>query len=208
MNQYLGTEFLAVLPDASASADFPQGQRRRTLDAGTGIRAVVPQDDLPYSSRQFPWVTTDRAEAAALRRFIVARAGRRTAFWVPSWRQDLELAAPAGGADSSIDIVRVGYSVHLWPGSGARRHLALCSHTSQFILRRVVSATDNGDGSETLELLGPNGEGSLGTAVGPTWLVMFLRLCRLDSDDVLIKWDGIVGSAVLTMRELPLEAPL
>lgn len=205
---YLGTPVFLEQPNRQLSVQEPQQLEAVVMDARTGVRTVEPRSPVPTKSRQMEMLAMDLGEAYVLRAFLHARVGRQKAFWSPTWQRDLVLAAAALSGAGDIVVRECGYATRLWPSSPARRHLLLLPPAGGAPLtRRVFAAVSNGDGTETLTLIGPAGETTHGVAIATTWLVCFLLLRRLDDDQVLFRWRGGAAVVPLPFRELPAEVP-
>lgn len=207
MSTYLGLDVLdQTVHDRAGSVEESLRRKLALLDGGTGAREADAQSGAPAPARPFLWTCLSRAAVAGLRAFLDARKGRCVPFWVPTYQQDLTLAADLGSGASSATIRWVGYALHLFPPGGARRHLALYEPGAALVYRRVTAATDPGTGlTESLALDSPAPR----LFPAATTVVSFLRLCRLDDDDVRIEWSGRgFAQAELRIRDLPAEAPV
>lgn len=173
------------------------------LDNGTGIRAADATFPAPAIARDMTWVAFTRAEVKALRAFIDARKGRAVPFWMPSWDDDMTLTAPVSAGVNVFTVQSMGYAANVFPAGPAHRYIYLLDGTTARF-GKVTGAVDNGDGTETITLLN-----NLTADISPaTTQISFLRLCRLDSDDVDIEWiTGGIATARLSIVELPAEVP-
>ena len=207
MTSYLGTEILLDVPHRVLIAQESHEVSTVVMDAQTGVRTVEVRDPVPARSRELEMLATDLGEAYELREFLHRRRGRQKALWLPSWQQDLVLDASELATSGTITVKACGYASNIWPLSPAKRHLMLRSRGGTTLLRHVDVAVDNGDGTETLTLTGPNGETQHGVAIDTSWLVSFLRLVRLDRDEVEFSWQGGVATVRIPIREIPQEVP-
>ena len=193
-------------PGSKAGRDDALNRGFSILDAGMGPRAAESPEIAPSAVRSYLWQADSHAEVAALRQFVDDCKGRLEAFWLPTLVYDLTWAN-APGTGSTLTIHSIGYSAGLFPGSGARRHLSFRQRFGTVrMYRMVTAAVDNGDGTETLTLDSP-----LDTAVTDPgdWIISFLRLCRMEDDQITIDWQGqAYAEAVLRFHELPAEAPI
>lgn len=203
---YLGTEVLEREADGENEQEDSLDRRFWVL-GDLGARSSLSQDAVGVISRPFRWKCATRAETAALRAFLDRRVGQLNAFWHPTGEMDLTPTAPIGSGVSAFDIYWANYSAGLFPGVGSRRHLSFRPvwAPGTTIYRKVLSAVDNGDGTEHLVLDAP-----MGQTVDPgNWLVSFMRLSRLSSDEAEISHLGNgIADATLPFVEIPLEAPL
>lgn len=176
-------------------------RRLALLDAITGQRAVDVMDSSPSVARAHVYTATPHIEGLVLRNFLLYQMGRGFGIFIPSWQNELTLAAPAASGATSITIERVGYAEQMFAPNSARRHLRLFSPFGNIDVG-VVDAVASGD-TETLTL-----DSGLWTAVDPaTWAICFRRWCRLDDDSTSIEWSARdFAEAVLRIREIPNEA--
>lgn len=206
MSLYLGLDVLdQAVHDRAGTVDESLRRKFALLDGGTGAREADAQSDAPAGARPFLWTCLSRAEVADLRAFLSARKGRCVPFWVPTYQQDLTLAADLASGASSATIRWVGYTAHMFPSGGGRRHVALYDPGASVAYRKVTAATDPGTGlTESLALDSPAPR----LFPAATTIVSFLRLCRLDEDEVRIQWTSRgFAQAELRLRDLPAEAP-
>lgn len=204
--QYQGYDVLDQrVHDRQGKLEEQSRRRFVLLDNVTGKRQAYIPTAAPAPLRTFLWTCASRAEVAQLRAFLDARKGRAVPFWLPSYQQDLVLAADAANAATSLTVQRIAYALQMFPSTGARRHLALYPHGGGTLTLRKVSDATDGDPTESLAL-----SSALPQAYpAATTIVSFLKLCRLEDDDVEIRWLGEnVARASLRFRELPNEAPV
>jgi hypothetical protein len=201
---YLGLDVLDGLPANEGAVQDGYVRRLEVLDPGPGLMTVDARDVAPDWVRPVLWRCTSRAGATELREFLARRRGRAVPFWLPTFDEDLTLAADALTSVSTLSIVSCGYSNLLFPLGPARRHLALQASPGTPIYRKVTAAVDNQDGTETL---------TLDTAIDRDLLagramISFLRYCRLDDDGPVIDWTGpAYCECALPVRELAAECP-
>lgn len=120
-------------------------------------------------------------QSLELRRFLHRLSGRLTAFWLPTGRADLALAAPvAQGA--TVLTVAAASCVQLL-ASPARRALCLRAPDGAVLPRRVSSARALDGGLE--ELTVTEALPAIPVSARVSWLV----LARLDADRVELSWE-------------------
>lgn len=206
---YLGYDVLdQVGHDRQGRIEESSLRRVDLVDGATGLRRGAPRTTAPAPVRPFVWTCPTRVAGEALRAFLAARQGRLVPFWLLTGQQDLTLSADVLGGATTLPVRWAGYTRHLFPDTGARRHVALYAAgagAGAQAMHRVTGASDPGSGTESLGLA----SGVPGPFPAATTVVSFLRLCRLDQDDVEIQWlSPGVCQAVLPVREIPQEAPL
>lgn len=201
--QFLGYDLLEESPNNRLDG---AGEFRRStsmIDSRTSLRAVDDRSGLATVLSGFNWFAYTRPEIAALKRFIHRRFGQAVPCWVPTYHNDLPLAEDAVGAAVSFDVKHVGYTEHQFPDT-ARRYIAFVEPSGAITPRKITSAVDNGDGTETItvSVALPAGGFPIATTVS------FLPLVRLASDDVELRWSSpIMVECDLPLVEVTREVP-
>lgn len=172
------------------------------LKSPVGITTVGFAETGPRLTRRVRWVCEGFAAVKVMRDFIDGRKGRAVPFWIPSMEDDMTILT-AVVFSQTFNITAIGYAANMFP-SLARRHIVIYRHIGQSrYYRRIVSAVDNGDGTETIGhdvLFG-------GTPSLPVqcWI---LRLCRLGEDRTRIEWVARnYAIAEFDAVEIPNEVP-
>jgi len=132
------------------------------------------------------WCGT-RTDVALLEAFLRQRMGRYRPFWVPSWTTDVELLSHA--ADAAGRTVLTVESALLararLNAEGARDLVGLTYAGAVVGPGRIVSATDNADGTESI---------TLDVADSDVWdsvaMVSWLRFVRLAQDEAELHWQA------------------
>jgi hypothetical protein len=204
VNQYLGIDVLERDPDGRIPRSDSFFREIARVGPVFGRIAVDDHQGVSAAIREFQWVMTNDQDVADFKAFVDLRAGRAIPFWLPSVEADLTLAANASSSDTTIKIVSVGYSLDFIPDTDARAHLCFRSGATLSYMK-VLSAVNNLDGTETLTL-----NGAIGYNMTPsTWMVSFMRYCRLEDDVLAIQFEGRDYATVrVRTRELPHEVAL
>lgn len=204
MAEYLGVPVLDLTePDRAAGIGDRFERRQLESNTQTGIRSFYTPGTVDATLRRLEWACFSRAEALAMREFLLGRRGRALPFWLSAWESDLPLATSYAASDPSIVIAYVGYAALVFPLGAARRHVQIRGNSGAYHQRRITNAVDNGNGTETLTL-----ETSIAEAVTAPGLVTFLRYSRLDADEITVTWTGGQFARVLVpVREIPRETP-
>lgn len=202
MTTYAGFEVLTEEPSRQPRDDA-FNREQNWMDTQTGDIGIDAKEKAPKPVRPFLWIAYSRAEVAALLAFMDARVGRLVPFWCPTWDADLLPTADIGASDSSITIESMGYTPHMFP-QRARRHLAITARDGTWRYRKVLSAVDNGNGTETIGLDAPLGVSIPKSAA----LVCFMPLYRMNGDDYELFWHtAATAECKLQMVEIPNEVP-
>lgn len=197
---------LTVLTEDPNRREDPQYTARRAkvrIDSVTGPFTEVEQSTSQRQLRPFSWYMGSRADINAFRAFLAERKGRLVPFWIPTWHHDLSLNAEALIATSEIVVDNINYTRHQFNDTETwRRHLAFIKIGSgvQFI-KRIDGAIES-TATEALTLNSALGEG----LVPGDWMLSFLTLCRLETDDITLHWHSpTIAEAVFNVIELPNE---
>lgn len=206
MTSYLGIDVVDINFNRTGAIRESVNRKYDLLDSETGKRFSDEHAPAPAPIRPFTWTAFGRQEIAALRSFIDARHGKAIPFWLPSYQWDLTLAEDLASGSAIATVQWVRYAQQMFGLTGARRHVALWQlgiGTYQF--HQVTAATDPGNGlTETLQLSPAAG----GDQAAATTVISFLKYCRLDNDLTRVRYLGGMAEAVISVHELPLEAPM
>lgn len=206
MSSYLGFDVLDLVEHNRREPLEERVHRSfALLETATGLRRADEHSRSASPLRLFLWTVFNRTEAKAARDFLDGRKGRAVPFWLPSYQKDLTLAQDAAAAATILTIEHVRYTQLLFGTTGARRHFALYRPGSGMVFHKVTAATDPGDGlTETLSIT----PALASTFPKGTTLLSFLKLCRLEEDEVELTWlSRDHADVVIHCRELPNEAP-
>jgi hypothetical protein len=205
LTQYKGMDVLEL------PAQWPSDLKRKYhrdlihIDPSVGPITVIDKAGYAVTSQPFPWMMLNHSQVTTLRAFVLARFGRLRPFWIPTWDQDLVMYQDALNGDSGIKIKSEFYTRFMFPNN-SRRYLALIPFDSSGnVYRKITSAVDNGDGTETLGF-----DSNLPKAFpAAKTMVCFLVFARLDADDIEIEWmNNDLAQTTLEFTEVPFEAPL
>jgi len=204
---YLGSDILEL--NYNRVGPFEERFRRKLamLDSHTGMRVGDVQAPAPAPIRPFIWTAFGRAEIAAMRTFLDARKGSAVPFWLPSFQWDLSLAEDVVATQAIIKIHWVRYVQQMWGTTGARRHVGIWTvRYPAMDFYRISDAVDPGDYETEILTLDPPAARDY---PAEQRVLSFLKFCRLESDQIQISYPRVnVAEARITVRELPLEAPI
>jgi hypothetical protein len=183
---YRGLPVLTEKPNWVQDIDQTMIRKLSQLDYGTGQRAFDDESNLPEILQSYRWFLDTRTKIAAFRSWLYSRAGKAKAVWVPTWADDLQLAADAGAAATTIDVENVDYTKQIWPTPRLHRRDIRIELTSGAVYyRRITGAAEI---NTTIERLGI--DSAVGVILTPATVrsISFLALARLDADGVEINW--------------------
>lgn len=139
---------------------------------------------------------TDIAQIQAFRGLLYALGGRWAPAWVPSWAQDLRVAASIANGSSTLDVE--GPLLSVFPLASNRRDLRIELFDGTVLYRRVTAAVAHTFTVDRLTLDAPIATGFAANAVA---MVSFLVLSRQDSDVNVIRYfDWQTAQAELVFR--------
>lgn len=177
---YRGIEVLEDRPNRAEGMDLDLVRKAETIDPSTGLVTILDQTGRPRVTTMLSFLWRTRALVLAGRDFLFRRAGRRHAFWMPTWQQDLEVVADIEAADDTLVVrdIDVEGSFGVVPG---RQDIRIDIAGLDPIYRRVTSVDAGAPGTEVLTLDAAIG---VDAAVATVRRVSWLSLCRLASDTI------------------------
>lgn len=168
------------------------------IDGQTGPWAVDDPEGRPDIVRSYRWLLRDRAAVSAHKAWLLARSGRQSAAWVPTWSRDMELVTQAGDSATTLVIEDIGYR-SMYALALGRRDIAVRLPSGAWALRRIVGADQVVAGQERIQL-----DSALGETVDPGAWICLLGLHRLDTDRVELAWHSAeVVDASANLRLVP-----
>jgi concanavalin A-like lectin/glucanase superfamily protein len=144
------------------------------------------------SPQVFPvrFLLTSRSALSDFYGWLDARNGKMNPLFVSTKEQDL--IASARPTTSTLTVAKTGFSLH-----HARRHVEFLHTDGSFLRAKVISVTDNGNGTETWAFdqnINP---------VNQISRISFLKFCVLSSDTIILRHDkGGVSESSGSFREL------
>lgn len=176
---YRGWPVLTARPDETEDLTLAMQRLLQVMDNSTGKQAVTDPAGQAFTLQGYRWALGSRAEHTAFRALLYHLQGRFQALWLPTFADDMTLAAPVAPADMGITVANIGYSRFAGTAPG-RRDIRIELRSGAVFHRRVTDASEAGL-TETLTL-----DSALGALVNPGDVarISYLALCRLDQDDI------------------------
>ena len=206
MTTYLGLDLLDLLPHRE---DDPSPASQWGLDRFDPLTGKLVVDAVTAAARvgrPGVWYVRDRTALQTMRDFVTARGGRRVPFWLPTWQNDLPLVQSASSSAGTLVVRETGYARFTFGAETfARRYLAILTAGGAVVTpKKIVAATDNEDGTETLTV-----DGTLGVDVTPaSTMLSFLTYVRLADDEVVFRHlSQNLAVVLLPTIEIPTETP-
>ncbi len=196
--EYHNLEVLDAMPNRRGSEEDQADRLIDVLDPGTGPIWIDSPSEAPTLLRQgFLQTMLLETDVLPFIAFLDRRRGRGTPFFVPSWQQDLSLAAAVSQGASQFTVQLCGYTERLFATGTGRRMLAVRPPTGTWSYHDVTQAVVQGSVEQlTIDPVAP-----VAWPVGS--LISFLRFCRLERDGVEFEfWRPAAMEAQLVLREL------
>lgn len=179
---YRGYPVLLTATNWTEDVDTDYARKLNELDFLTGRCAIDDLSGIGTVRRTHRWLISGRSAIAAFRSWLAARAGRLTAFWMPSFQSDLKVVSPIGAFDSAITVENRAYAANV-PAVVGRRDILIATTSGTRYYRRITGATALTPGTESIAI-----DSVVGAALLPEQIrhVSFMKLVRLDSDAIEI----------------------
>jgi hypothetical protein len=183
---YRGFQVLAQAPNWTR--DVEQGFMRKVarFDPGTGPALFDEEGGGAVLMQSHRWLLDGRAEIDAFRRWLYARRGMLSAFWLPTFALDFDVVAPIGPSDTTIDVEHCGYTGTIGQDIG-RRDIRITLHSGTTYDRRITASAELSADVERLTI-----DSALGASVTLLDIesISYLDLVRLAGDGAEIVWHG------------------
>lgn len=177
-----------------------------TLDGSISRRLTIIDNQTGIFSQTSDWgnarltsvktfFTSSRETLWATKQLIFALRGRQTSFYLPTFKDDLTLAAFYNSGSSTMVIQRVGfarYGIQRNPFAAIRITL---TNGTQFD-RLIINSSEIDATTELIELNASIGQD---IAVAQVQRIEFLQLVCLDSDVIEIEHDHKQGEATISI---------
>lgn len=181
---YRSYPVLEQAPEWSEDVESSYIRKLEILDGGTGGRYVDDEAGLPIMAQSHRWIHVDRNEIAAFRSWLYTRKGRLSAFWLPTWSQDLTLAVTANSLDTTIDVDFCNYTKQVGQDIG-RRDIRIKLYDGTILYRRITASEEVSASIERLTI-----DSAPGLTISPAdvAVISFMTLSRLDGDAAELLW--------------------
>lgn len=202
---YRGAPVLEELQDWTRE---PEGSLERNLfvfDPGTGLVSAEDIGGIPFPAQRMRYLLTGRAALDAWRKRLFALRGKQGAFWVPTFCDDLELAASTAPNGAQIDVGWLGFTQLTNPPPVQRRDIRVRLRSGAILYRRILSAVELSGTVERLSLDSALSASAINP--GDVAQISFMHLSRADSDTAeLAWWDGETAETALSVRAFRTDA--
>jgi hypothetical protein len=187
---------LDTAPNWTSDVEQTYLAKLAALDPGVGPAYYDAEADASIMLQTHRWLLDGRAAINAFRRWLYARQGRLSAFWLPTFAQDMVLVANVGAAALTIDVEHCGYTDTVAQDIG-RRDIRILLIDGTAYYRRISSSVEVSANVERLTI-----DSALGALVTPDQIhsISFMDLVRLEADAAEIAWSrwDVAESAMTT----------
>jgi len=163
-----------------------------------GVPFAIGTADFPDWGRAVAIESNLQSEWQWFKLFMSTVLGRQRAFWLATWRDDLTYVS---NPDATIVVSSTDGSdlFAWWPAQ--RQHIQILQADGTLTHLEIAGATDNGDGTITLDVIDLDGEG-FGYTLSDSAVTMisWLELCRWESDSYDVTFTGASFAAQLVAR--------
>lgn len=169
-----------------------------TIDNDTGLIGQVDDYDYAIKGSLLNWQPWTRPDLWALRQWLHYCRGRQRGFWLPSWNNDLQIAAPIASADTAITVQAVGY-----PDFETVRDIMVESIAGVKTYLRISGGAAGAGNTEVLTLSGAAG---IDLSVGQVRRICYLTYMRNNADRIEIQHYA-PGKATVSVPVIEAPAP-
>lgn len=197
---YRGLPVFAAPSDWSEDPSFGCERDRDVVDGATGLVYTDDKAAGPVLLQSHRWFLHGRSEIDAFRKWLYARRGRLSAFWLPTASLDFMLVANIGSAAVTIDVEHCGYTKAIAQGIN-RRDIRIELASGAVFHRRITASTEI---SATIERLTIDSALGSAVAVSEVRSISYMMLARLDADAVEIAWSAwdLAESSAITRSSM------
>lgn len=200
---YRGVEafdpFEFELNDYTEPSEDDSQQESTMLDARTGIFRLDADIETSQPGYGYRTQIEGLEDISKFLGWYEQRKGQLVSLWVPSMQEDFKVVEIASPTATKITITETDYNDE-YALADDRVDIALVQDDGSLVFRRILSVAQDGD-NEVLTV-----DSTVVAFADTTEQVCFVRMCRLDADDVMIEWitnDFIEVS--MKFREVPKE---
>ncbi|MDR1890111.1 MAG: hypothetical protein LBQ81_12165 [Zoogloeaceae bacterium] len=193
---YRGYPVLTLAPNEREDLQTTVSRLLTVLESPFGRVTVTDSAKIGFPGQSHRWLLSGQAEADAFRRLAYFLRGRQQAVWLPTFADDLALAAPS--SLYALTVKRCGYARY-GVGRLGRQDIRIRLADGQVFYRRVTAADESQtDGTENLALDPP-----LPRALLPEEIerIDYLALMRGSDDTVTLRHltdsEGVAESEIV-----------
>lgn len=182
---YRDVPLLLTAPNWVSELDERNVRNIDIFETEMKARFTVLNNELPYVVIGHAWFLSSKEKIDQFRRWLYSRRGRVMPFWMPSWKNDISLAARIEAGSFSMEIRSIGFRSFYQHREG-RQDIIIFRRGGSPLLRRIANAAE-GNSPDT-EILVLDQEIPATIEVGSVAMISFLSPYRLDADEVELDW--------------------
>ncbi|HEY9819105.1 MAG TPA: hypothetical protein V6D20_25330 [Candidatus Obscuribacterales bacterium] len=176
---YDSYESLRVVTTPFLAQENPNSIGKAQVFYGNAYGKVVAVNEYDYDevTNNINFFDGTRSALWTRRQFYHAHKGRQKAFWLPTFKRDLDLVESAGSGDPVIVVTTVGDPTTLYIG----RHIGVFLRDGTRIYREITGVTNGDDpGTKDIQIT------ALGVAVAPADVlyICFVNKVRSNTDTI------------------------
>lgn len=153
-------------------------QKVTLIDAGTGRPYQVSGADRSRMHHRKRWKVATAQDLWRIRKLLHSFHGNRTSFWLPSFRNDLQLDDIIGGESSSLRVKHTSFS-QMYRSRRPFADLRLLLKNGTYFVRRILSSNVDGS-SEVINVNAPFR--STAISIDEVEQIEFVSLVRIAND--------------------------
>lgn len=194
---YRSRPVLTTRPNWQGGFDVEMTRKLAVIDNITGGVAYDDESGIPATRQRMRFLFATKAEQDTFRKLLYSLAGRTGSVWVPSWTNDLPIAALIAPGATAIDVEWSGYTQHHAMAVG-RRDIRIELYDGTVYYRRILTSIEM---DENTERLGIDTAIPVLVNVADVAMISFMTLARLDADAVeLAHWTGDTAELAAVFR--------
>jgi hypothetical protein len=176
--EYLGKPVMETGPNFREAVDLSFLRKSEVLDNETGLTHLNDSAGRAFTVQMHSWLLSGRQAQTEFRSMLYRLRGKQKAIWLPTFRNDLILSAPAAAADEHIDVKKIGYAYTGGDISG-RKHFIFRSEGVTGEIDGTAAAPSTAEERLTLAA-------AIGEDIEAGRYASFMEVGRLDQDTVEI----------------------
>lgn len=184
---YLGYPIFTQRPMVPNEITLGLSRKSQEFDNEIAPPYLDDEAGLGLFEQSHGWFATNDGETIALRGLFFYLAGRYGAVWMPTWTDDLTLAADVSSGSPTIDVLNIGYSLYLAQQPG-RNHIAIYMRDGSVLYRKLTGSVEVNGQVERLTI-SPSTTSPI--PIADVLRISFMQLMRQSSDGLeLLHWTG------------------
>lgn len=169
-------------------------KRLREYENETGLLSIGSAWQLSKRAAMKGFATHNRSELLAVRKLLHALKGRQTAFYMPTFFEDIELTVKLQIGTSVINMVNVGFSQFAKSRMPSRGILRVVKTDGSILTRNILSAGEVDANNEQIIV---DVAWAADVEITDVERIEYVELVRLDTDKIEISHKNALGHATV-----------